>query len=244
MTLHSEKLKNRINLELIFELKSLLNWAKSKVEITTILFQSNTPYFSIGLDSETQVNENFNYLLSLKKRIWDFQKEMMSLPQTCVIDFQLGASNIGIELFLGADLFLCSENATFKLDNFYKGLPVFTPKNLIEARFSKCLSKYLNKKTILSKNFELIDFKYLKDHQHLVTEVLKNINSQSSYTRIQSKMYFMEDLIEISQVDFDYEIKFMESFNLTEDWKGESFEPIKEVKKKIQLTLIDGGKSL
>ncbi len=245
VTLNREDLENRISLELIFELESLLHWVTPKVEISTIVFQSSTPYFSIGLASETIKNQDFQYITSLKKRIWDLQKLMLSLPQTCVCDFQLGASNIGIETFLGCDLFVCSKNAEFKLDNLQKGLPLFSPKAILNSTLGKNLNNFLHKNTIkpedLKQSVFLFDT-YLKNHKEFIRKTLDNINKHSSFTRIQTKMYMAEDLIEDASIDHEHEMQLVSGLNITNDWRGQGFQKIKDVKEKIRLTLIQGGK--
>ncbi len=245
ITLNRKDLENTISLELLFEIESILNWAFSRIEINSILVDSCTDYFSAGLSKETVQDKDFEYLVSLKRRIWSIQKLMLSMPQTIVCDLKMGASNIAIEAFLGADQFICSDNAKFQFNHLENGYPLFSPRSILRNRFNSSLNNFLYKKTIPA--IDLVNNGFLtgtyEDQVIYTQSLLTYMSTHSSFTRIQTKMILNEDLIKIAENHNVLELDYIQSLNISKDWKENINSDIHSVKRKISMTVIDGGKS-
>jgi len=245
ITLNRSDLDNTISLELLFEIESILNWAFSRIEINSILIDSSTEYFSKGLSKETVQDKDFEYLISLKRRIWAIQKLMLTMPQAIVCDFNMGACNIAIEAFLGADQFIADDNAKFQFNHFEMGYPLFSPKSILRHNFKSDLNNLLYKKIISAQN--LVSNGFLtgsyEDKLDYSKSLLFYINTHSSFTRIQTKMILNEELLKAAEKHNILELDYIQSLNISKDWKTSINSSIHNIKNKINMTLIDGGKS-
>ncbi len=245
ITLNRKDLNNTISLELLFEIESILNWSFSRIEINSILIDSCTDYFSSGLSKETVQDKDFEYLISLKRRIWAIQKLMLTMPQAVVCDFNMGASNIAIEAFLGADQFIASDNAKFQFDHLENGYPLFSPRSILKNSFNGNLNNLIYKKIISASDLVTNGFLTGSYEDKLIytQSLLSYMSTQSSFTRIQTKMILNEDLIRIAEKHNVLELDYIQSLNISKDWKENINSDIHSVKRKINMTIIDGGKT-
>jgi enoyl-CoA hydratase/carnithine racemase len=250
ITLNRADKANAINLEVLFELDSILNWASSKIEISSIFINSSTHRFSIGLGGlENTSSEN---LEQIQKKLTDIQKTMLELPQTIIIDYGLGASNLGIEIGMAADMRLCDNHAKFHWDYFKKGLPAFgshfLTKELVGlANLKKWLSASTPQAPVDLKACGFITESYdFNTHKAFTKSYLQSITEQSPIARIQTKLNLNQHLISILDQTHYVEFNVFKASLTGQDWTKASreFKTAVDIKKSVRMTLIKTEETL
>ena len=74
------------------------------------------------------------------------------------------------------------------------------------------------------------------------TSLLQYVLTHSSFTRIQTKMILNEDLIKAGEKHNVLELDYIQSLKISKDWQQNINSDIKTIKRKINMTLIEGGK--
>lgn len=190
--------KDRFSFEQLFELESILAWASNKIEITTILFTSNTDTFSKGLELKTAEN-NPEKLERLVSRIRKIGEAILALPQTTIADLKLNASSIGIEFALFCDLRIAHKSSQIQFTHLKEGLTpscggIYQLSSLVGYSVAKSwimTSKIINAQEMYQYGF-VTDIYDSSNYHESLNKLLLMIDSQSSISRIQAKMAFYQ----------------------------------------------------
>ncbi|MCB9092095.1 MAG: enoyl-CoA hydratase/isomerase family protein [Halobacteriovoraceae bacterium] len=249
VTLNRPEIENAMTIETLFELESIISWASSKIEIHSILINSSAPLFSIGISQSDLKKYNLDKVMKVRKKLWDVQKLMLSIPQITVIDFAEGANNLSLEFGFAADLRLASLTSQFKFNNLELGIPYLHP-SLLSRRvlgFSEqknwlFYTKNLDISRMLRSGF-LFDAYDSSNREDTLKKLLANIKKQSPISRIQSKLALNQQSIEDVEDSIEEENKIIQAALSVKDWKNDDHLPAREVKKAMRMTLLKGGKS-
>lgn len=215
--------QNAINTEMIFELESLFSWCVARVEIHSILLTSTTELLSCGLDKEeakSMAEEKFiKNMNKLQKLIY----AMFFLPQTIVVDLKDGATGLGAELALAADIRLARPGTKIAFNHLKLG---FTPSCGGIGFLSTIISKSFAKSWILSgttiSNDALLMSGYIHEYYNSadqIENVLGSIADQAPVARIQAKRSFLEALMPELDKTLNFEQRFAAGVLATGDWK-------------------------
>ena len=238
------KINELINIEMLFELESLLSWLLGHIEVNAIVLRGKNDYFCSGFDNkELKIMSEEK----LKKYIVRFQKivtGMLYLPQTVICDLGLGASAMGVELSLGADIRVGSETGKIQFNALEKGwVPCCGGIGLLSAWVgngnarSWLLSGSKISHSVLATKGLLIESYKNKESSFTINKFLKNISRQSPVARIQAKRSFLETILPELERTFEYESIFSFASIETGDWKKENadeFVPARELAKELK----------
>lgn len=245
---------NAINLEMLFELESLLAWASNKVEIRSLLMTSSTDLFSEGFNKSHLEKLNENQIIKINEKLQKIVHAMIHLPQTIIVDLKDGASNLGCELSLGADIRIASSNVAlhFNHSNFGLtpgggGMGLLTAMvGQLNARNWLLSSKKIKVNKLLETGF-LIDTYSKKEEQAFITEeLLEDIYAQSPVARIQTKLGILSPFIEQFEKANQLEKRISKATLATGDWKNESTDEAMKAKSmsySVKLSLVKNDES-
>ncbi len=248
--------KNHINMEMLFELESLLAWVSNKVEIHSILFKSQEGSFSAGHNPSTLKNQTQQQIQKMTQKLQTIVQAMIHLPQTIVVDLGLGANNIGAELSVGADLRISNKNCQVAFDHSNIGL---VPSSCGMSAFSILIGHTHAKNFLLSgralSNEQLLRTgfvieTYSDNREEVTTDLLKSIHAQAPVQRIQTKLGIFENIRESFEHAMKIEKQVSKAALMTEDWKNiktdqseskenkNNFMPSKSMSYSVKLSLV------
>lgn len=217
---------NYISMEMLFELESLLAWTSNKVEIHSIYFDSDKEFFSKGHNPEVLKDQTQNQIEKMAGKMQKIVQAMLHLPQTIIFDLGSGASNIGAELSVGADIRIASKDANINFDHAKLGL---VPSSCGMSTLSVLIGQANTRNFLLTgqsipkeqlTNTGFIYKLYTKDNHTLVKkELLLSINSQAPVQRIQTKLGIFENIREKVDHSMKIERQVSKAALMTEDWK-------------------------
>lgn len=221
--------KNAINIEMIFELESLFAWLTGHLEVNTLVLTGEGDYFCHGFDQDELkiMSEE-----KLQKYIVRFQKlvsGLLYLPQTVICDLKDGASGMGIELAMGADIRVANSTAKLSFDTLERGwVPCSGGVGLLNIWVGQAKARNwtLSGKTVSAGELKSTGFimeSFFSDENDIET-ILGRIAKQAPIARIQAKRSFLESILPELQRTFEYESIFSFAAMKTEDWKKSSTE--------------------
>lgn len=147
--------KPNLNLEMLFELESLLNWCKIHVEVHSIVFTGAKDHFIHGFDCEEFRNADSDKANRSLSKFEKILTTMNELPQVLYMNIKDGASDQGLELALQGDVIYGRKNAVCQMGHLEKGL---IPSKKTEQKIGSNLLRNLlftkqnNLTTTLEKN--------------------------------------------------------------------------------------------
>lgn len=218
--------KNAINKEMIFELENLFNWLNDHLEVNSVLLSSTSDYFCSGFDKNELKNLDTDKFKSYLVRIQKLITTMNHIPQTIVCDLKNGASGIGAELSLGADIRIANTNTLVCFDSLKEGLvPTCGGVGILSqivgpgrARAWTLSGIKINSTKLLDSGF-IIDTHEDEDYE-LAKELLDSISTQSPVARIQAKRSFLEQVLPEIERAGQYEANYSFANMVTNDWKN------------------------
>lgn len=252
--LNRESFNNAINMELLFELESLLAWVSNKVEIHTLLFVSTSKVFSIGHNPKTLPDYNANQIEKMTLKLQKLVQALLHLPQTIICDLQEGASNIACELAIGADLRISHENAKVSFNHSQLGL---VPSSCGMSAFTTLIGQMNARNFVLTgeeipmeqlKSSGFVYKTYTDETREKITRnLLVSINSQAPVQRIQTKHGLFENIRESFEHSMKIENQISKAARMTEDWKMKKtkdedqsdFMPSKSMSYSVKLSLVE-----
>ena len=215
--------QNAINSEMIFELESLLSWCAQRIEIHSILLSSTSDIFSCGLDKEEAKNLPEEKLIKNMSKLQKLIYSMFFLPQTIVADLKDGASGLGAELALGADLRLARPGAKIAFNHLSRGItPACGGVGFLGALVPKSFAKnwLLSGRAIASEALTASGLILeLYTSTDTASEILNSIATQSPVARIQTKRSFLETIMADLDRALSFESQFSTATLATGDWK-------------------------
>lgn len=246
--------KRYLDLELLFELDSILAWAASRIEVATIYISSENECLGLGIDKTKLKSMNSEKVETLLKRTQKIIWGMMHLPQTIIMDLGVGASDLSAELALGADIRLAQIDALMHFNHIQLGLlPSSGSLSLLSHLVGHAYSRKwiykaqgIHTKELL--NSGLISDTYHDSNDQEVTKklYLQSLIDASPTQRIQAKVSFLSILEKEMKNSSDREEKSLKASLLTQDWQAQSsddFTKVHDLKKALHLGLIRGGLS-
>lgn len=251
VTLNRNDLQHTLNLELLFEIESLLSWTQPKVEITSVLFKSSSAFFSPGFCEEKLPHYSSSQIIKIQNKIFQLIQFMHQMPQTIIFDLQKGAKNWALELSLGADIRMAHQEGEFSFNHQLFGLipasgGISFLRQIVPMSFAQ---KWIASAESISYEDQnrsgFIHYHYdAMTKESCSQKVLNNIFKQSSVARIQSKLALTETFIQKIEEDHKQDTKISKAVLMTEDWKtktkndDESFMPAKSFGYAVKLSLV------
>jgi enoyl-CoA hydratase/carnithine racemase len=249
-----------INMEMLFELESLIAWLTNKVEIQSVFLTSEDTeknQFSQGYSSTNVKKYSQNQILKLTDKLQKIVQAFHHLPQTIVIDLKKGASNLGCELATAADIRVAHEDCEIEFDHNKLGL---TPSSSGMSTLALLVGQMHARNFLLSG--QKIDLKFLSNSgfvyqsyddnskRKVVQNLLVSIRSQAPVQRIQTKL----GVFDLERAKYEQSMKVESQIGkaslMSEDWKieknesteqinSDDFMPAKSMSYVTKLTLVD-----
>ena len=216
---------NSINSEMIFELESMFAWAGSHLEINSILLTSSTDVFCSGLDKNELANCSDEKLQRNLSKIQKLIYSFYFLPQTIIVDLKNGASGIGAEFSLGADIRISNSNAELSFDHLNNGfVPHCGGVGFLNALVGNSIARQWIMSSLPVKASTLKQQSYLletysENSNELRSTLLTAISKQAPVARIQAKRSLLDSILPELDRALDYEKTFALSGMCTKDWK-------------------------
>lgn len=254
--LNSNHQDNAITMETLFELESLLAWATTHVEVHTLFIESSTDLFSKGYDKEILKKLTIDKLANFTKKLQKINQAIMLLPQTVVIDLQMGANNIAAELATACDIRIANRACSIKFNHARLGL---VPCSGGVVQLSAVVGHGNAKNWLLSGrdvNFKkleatgyIFDSYTMGDRDEVIQDILASIHNQSPVSRIQTKLAVVECVREQIEKNMNMEKQIAKAAMMTEDWKHDYQDarseemPTQSMKTAVKLSLVKGEKT-
>lgn len=247
ITIKNSNELNFINLELLFELESILAWSTSRVEIHSILIRSESGALSQGINFNSLKEMNEKMLEKITSKLQKITHALFHLPQTIVVDLGKGACNLGVELAIGADIRISSNNTTIVFDHTCHGLvPCSGGMGVLStvvgntfARNWILSARPVPMNQLLQSGFIYETYSNMERNQK-VEALLEDIHKQSGVQRIQAKLGLFEDVkIDIEQATI-FEKQIGKAARISQDWKDSPDKAMKakSMSKAVKLSLV------
>ena len=246
--LTNDNLNNPITMETLFELESLLAWVTTKVEIHSIFISSSTDIFSIGYNQKILKKLTIDRLSKFTAKLQKINQALMLLPQTVILDLQMGAQNIACELATACDIRISNRAATISFNHASLGLVACSGGI---AQLSELVGHGNAKNWLLTGS--TIDFQKMEasgyvfksytmaNRDEVIQNLLMSIHNQSPVQRIQTKLGIIENVRENIEAKLILEKQIAKAAMITEDWKeenaGDSMKA-KNLKEAVRLSLV------
>ncbi|MDH4469034.1 MAG: enoyl-CoA hydratase-related protein [Bacteriovoracaceae bacterium] len=222
--LPNEQKKIFASLEQLFELESALAWAYDKLEIDSILLQSQGDFFHHGIDWENVKDRDRTSWMKMIGRVRTIQKLIMRLPQTVVCDLNNGVSHVGFDLALACDFRIASKQFKCIYDNQQKGIPSFTTLDFMQVILGTAFTQqFLYGRSYFAgewhqKNFlsELYDE---SNRDEMLFQLLNVIHQQHSVVRIQQKLAMTESIMQLIEPQEEKQLSILNAALSAEEWK-------------------------
>ncbi len=230
--------EHAINMEMLFELESLIAWLTNKVEIQSVFLTSEETeenQLSQGYFSKNVKNYSQNQILKLTDKLQKIVQAFHHLPQTIVIDLKKGASNLGCELSTAADIRIAHQDCQIEFNHNKLGL---TPSSSGMSTLALLVGQMHARNFLLSG--QKIDINFLKSSgfvyqtydeeskRKVVQNLLVAIRSQAPVQRIQTKL----GVFDLERAKYEQSMKVESQIGkaslMSEDWKVEKEEETKE----------------
>ncbi|MCT4641328.1 MAG: enoyl-CoA hydratase/isomerase family protein [Bacteriovoracaceae bacterium] len=241
---------NYVNLEMLFELESLMAWTSNKVEIRSIFFKSNSKTFSDGFNPSILPKLKDNQIIKINEKLQKIVHSMFHLPQTIIFDLGFGASNIGCELSLGADIRIAHKKCSLNFNHTNIGLNagaggmglLASIVGPIHARNWLLSGKSVNANQLGNTGFVLDFYESHEESAFIKEELLDNIYDQAPVARIQTKLGLLNPFINQFEFANKSDRQISKATLTTGDWKhiAKEDEPIKakSMSYGVKLTLV------
>lgn len=247
--LKSENDDNSIKMETLFEFETLLSWLTTRVEIHSVMIQSNTDKFSVGYNQKILPKLTTEKLSKFTKKLQKINQAIMLLPQTVIIDLQHGASNIACELATACDIRIAHRQCEINFDHTKLGI---VPCSGGIAQLSKVIGQANARNWLLSAlpvrankletSGYALSLYSTEMRGEVIQELLKSIHAQAPVQRIQTKLGVVENIREDINNMTEFENQIAKASMITEDWKEENQGdnmPAKNMGQAVKLTLVE-----
>lgn len=217
---------NAINLEMLFELESILSWCTGRVEIQSILIASRNHYFSKGIDAEHLPKMETSQVEKLTLKLQKITNALIHLPQTVVMDLGDECHNLASELAIGADIRMASVNLNFSFNHTKLGLVpcsggIGLLSSVVGNAFARnwILSGMCVSRNALYGSGLICEFYDSSNRLEVTHKILHSIYTQASVPRIQSKFGLFQYLAESSTESSKFETQVAKAALVSSDWK-------------------------
>lgn len=250
ITLNRPEAENSFNTEMIFELETLFTWSATKLEINSILITSSTEYFSKGWDRRELVGATDQKVQRLMKKVQKLVYVMYFLPQTIIMDLKDGASGVGAEFALGADIRLAADNAHIEFGHLREGLvPACGGIGFLASVVPKATARKWILSSLPLSEMELLTSGYISEiydtnDSSTAEKYLTAISKQAPVARIQAKRSLLDtvlaDFDAAKEFEFDYAVAGMsmgdwrKSLNAAREDKAPEYTSARELSAMLQ----------
>lgn len=249
----SDQEGNPLTMETLFELESLLSWATTHVEVHTLFIESSSDQLSSGYDNCILKKLTIQKLDSFTKKLQKINQALMLLPQTVIVDLQMGASNIAAELATACDIRIANRACRIRFNHAKLGL---VPCSGGVVQLSTAVGHGNAKNWLLSGadiNFQklestgyIFDSYNQENRNEVIQSLLLSIHNQAPVSRIQTKLAVVECVRDHVETNMCMENQIAKAAMMTEDWKqGENRSeemPTQSMKTAVKLSLVQGDK--
>lgn len=219
--------RNNLDLEVLFELESLLAWCTNRVEIRSIVFKTKSGKLLEGFSADTAANFTEKKLKTIQAKLQKIVFSMHHLPQTIVMDLGAGVDNLAAEFALGADIRIATKDSEVRFNHSELGLvPASGGIAILTCLFGQAVSRNwllsgskinLNELTMAGFVFQNYDSTNRDETLH---KLLEQIASQSDVARIQTKMAIFENIRSAAEKQLKYDRQISNATMTTGDWKN------------------------
>jgi enoyl-CoA hydratase len=248
ITLANENLENAITMETLFELESLLAWVTTKVEIHSIFIQSNSSFFSTGYNKKVLKKLTIEKLAKFTSKLQKINQAIMLLPQTVVMDIQMGAENIACELATACDIRIANRSCEIKFNHAQLGLipcsgGIAQLTNVVghaNARNWLLTGAPIHHSKLTNSGY-VFDSYTMDNRDETIQNLLSHIHNQAPVQRIQTKLGVTECVRAQIETMLEFEKQISKAAMITEDWKVENQDnkmPAKSIKEAVKLSLV------
>lgn len=252
VTLNRPDWNNAFRLEMLFELESLLAWCTSRVEISSIYFDSSSAQFSSGLDLDSLSSLSASQLDKINMKLQKIIFSMMQLPQTVIVDLGDGSETLGTEFALGADIRLCSKTANIRFNHCQYGLvPAAGGMSMLSALVNPAFARKwilsgatINQETLIESGF-IAETYTPSNRTEIINKLLTSISKTAPVQRIQAKLGLFETLRPQFETGIVMDRKVAKASMVSEDWRTRKpeatdfdFMPAKSMSYAVKLSLI------
>jgi enoyl-CoA hydratase/carnithine racemase len=249
ITLDHDKHENCFGMEMLFELESLLAWCTTKIEIHSIFLQSTTDYFSRGYDKNILKKLKLNQIKKFTQKLQKINQAIMLLPQTIIIDLQMGTENIASELATACDIRIANRSCRINFNHTKLGM---IPCSGGIAQLSQIAGHANAKNWLLTgqnihlNKLEASGFVYesytMEYRDEKIQELLRSIHEQAPVQRVQTKLGVTENIRPQTETMLNFEKQIAKAAMISEDWKikeeDEGPMKAKNMKTAVKLSLI------
>lgn len=219
--------RNKLNLEVLFELESLLAWCTNRVEIRTIVFKSQSGKLLEGFTTESVSDFTEKKLKTIQTKLQKIVFSMHHLPQTIIMDLGLGADNLASEFTLGADIRIAGSEAEVKFNHNELGLVAASGGiAVLSSLVGQAVSRnwLLSGSKISLNDLRLTGFVFQTydstNRDEVLLRILEGISNQSDIARIQTKMAVFETIRNAVDKQLKYDEQISNATMTTQDWKN------------------------
>ncbi len=253
ITLNGDRLNNSFSMEMLFELESLLAWCTTRVEIHTILLQSSTNIFSDGYNQRVLKKLTIDKLQKFTRKLQLINQALMCLPQTVIIDMQMGTQNIASELAAACDIRVSNRSCEVSFEHSKLGLipcsgGMIGLSHIVGHANAK--NWLLSAEAIPFRKLEASGFVYdsytMDTRDEVIQRILTSISKQSPVQRIQTKLGVTESIRHQMEGMLKFESQIANAAMVTEDWREENDDnsmPAKSIKEAVKLSLVKNDNS-
>ena len=254
ITLNNDHYQNSITMETLFELESLLAWCTTRVEINSIFIQSSTDYLSHGYNKELLKKLTLDKLQKFTAKLQLINQAIICLPQTVIIDLQMGAKNIASELAAACDIRISNRSCQISFDHSKLGIISCSGGiSILSQSIGHANAKnwLLSGANIPLSKLESSGFVFqsytLNNRDEVIQNLLQDINGQSPVQRIQTKLGLSEGQRQHMEPMFIFENQISKAAMITEDWREKQTTdsmPAKSMKEAVKLSLLKNEEDL
>lgn len=238
-----------ITMETLFEFESLLAWVTSRVEIHSIIINSDSAMFSAGYNQKILSKLTIEKLQKFTSKLQKINQAIMLLPQTIICDLGSGARNIACELATACDIRVAHKSCSISFDHAKLGI---IPCSGGIAQLS-CVVGQANtrnwlltgKEIRLSKleNSGYVFESYSTDSKdEVILDILTSISQQAPVQRIQTKLGVVENIRDGIEKMTKFESQIAQASMMSEDWKKDNKSlgpiPAKSMARAVKLSLV------
>lgn len=218
---------NALNVETLFELEGLFGWLTSHLEVNAVVLTGTGDTFCSGFDQDELAIMSEEKLQKYMVRFQKIILGMLSLPQTIICDMKDGASGMGMELALGADIRVARSTAKIEFNSLSKGwVPCGGGISLLNQIVGQSTARYWTMAGAKVSGTQLEERGFLgttySEGENITQNLLKNIAAQAPVARIQAKRSFLESIMPEVSRGLEFEAIFSFAAMKTDDWRKDT----------------------
>lgn len=221
----SETHNQGLSLEWLFEVDSILQWAFDKIEIQSILLTGENEGYAPAICRKDIALKEKDFLSKIYQKINAFNKLLMKLPQTVILDCRNGSNNVAIDIGISADIIIGHRNGLWNFNFLDFGLSPISIHIFGQTKIAngildqwiltsaKCSHHNLLAKQVLHEIYDETD------RNIVIQNLLEKIQTQAPVTRIQAKLSLKRSFLENVDKNITSDYKIFMGTLMSEEWK-------------------------